>query len=180
MKNIFLALGLTLAAFLNVNAQHNHSQHTATTPVAATETKTTAQPTTSAEQLQVLYAHYIGIKDALVAGNKEQAASHANELSQTASAISYRDLSEGNVNALRKDASAIADAKDLAAQRKAFSNLSNNISALAEKFKLSDKPVYQQYCPMAKGYWLSNEKEIRNPYFGDQMLKCGSIKEKIN
>ena len=172
MKNILLALGLTIVAFLNANAQHNHSQHSAP---AQAQPQVTAP--TAAEQLQLLYTHYIGIKDALVAGNQAQAASHANGLSQTASLISYRDLSEGNINALRKDASTLADAKDLATQRKAFSNLSNNISALAEKFKLSDKPVYQQYCPMAKGYWLSNEKEIRNPYYGSGMLTCGSVKK---
>jgi hypothetical protein len=28
-------------------------------------------------------------------------------------------------------------------------------------------------------FWLSNEKEIKNPYFGSMMLKCGSVKETI-
>ncbi|HRO85627.1 MAG TPA: DUF3347 domain-containing protein [Niabella sp.] len=173
MKNLFLALGLAIGAFINTNAQHNHSQHT--TPAQAQQTPSKA--TTAAGQLQLLYTHYLGIKDALVAGERAQAATHANGLSQTASLISYRDLSEGNINALRKDASTIADAKDLAAQRKAFSNLSNNMAALAEKFKLSNRPVYQQYCPMAKAYWLSNEKEIKNPYYGSSMLTCGSVKK---
>jgi len=27
------------------------------------------------------------------------------------------------------------------------------------------------------GYWLSNSKEIRNPYFGDIMLACGEVTE---
>lgn len=173
MKKIFLTLGLLIAVFINGNAQHNHSQHT----TANSQAKTAVKPNLAAEQVLALYSHYIGIKDALVAGSQQLAATHANSLSQTASTISYRDLSEGNINALRKDASAIADAKDLSVQRKAFSNLSNNISALAEKFKLSDKPLYQQYCPMAKAYWLSNEKEIKNPYYGSSMLTCGSVKK---
>ena len=25
-------------------------------------------------------------------------------------------------------------------------------------------------------YWLSEFKEIKNPYFGDAMLKCGEVK----
>lgn len=41
--------------------------------------------------------------------------------------------------------------------------------------------VYKQYCPMAlhdKGaYWLSVNKEIKNPYFGDKMLECGEVQE---
>ena len=43
--------------------------------------------------------------------------------------------------------------------------------------------LYYQYCPMAfnnKGaYWLSNEEAIRNPYFGDKMLKCGLVERDI-
>ncbi|MFT4674108.1 MAG: hypothetical protein ACI9R6_001009, partial [Saprospiraceae bacterium] len=30
------------------------------------------------------------------------------------------------------------------------------------------------------GYWLSNSKEIRNPYFGSKMLKCGRIDKEFN
>ncbi|MBA4058359.1 MAG: hypothetical protein C0490_26815, partial [Marivirga sp.] len=49
--------------------------------------------------------------------------------------------------------------------------------------KLSMGILYLEYCPMANNnegaYWLSNEKEIKNPYFGDKMLKCGSVKETI-
>jgi len=43
--------------------------------------------------------------------------------------------------------------------------------------------LYRQYCPMAfqnKGaYWLSSEKKIMNPYFGDKMLHCGVVKEEF-
>ena len=46
------------------------------------------------------------------------------------------------------------------------------------------KTVYYQFCPMAfneKGaFWLSTTKEISNPYFGDQMLTCGEIKETLS
>ena len=30
------------------------------------------------------------------------------------------------------------------------------------------------------GDWLSGEKEIRNPYFGDKMLTCGFVKTTID
>jgi hypothetical protein len=29
------------------------------------------------------------------------------------------------------------------------------------------------------GFWLSDDEEIRNPYFGDKMLTCGSVTEKL-
>jgi Cu(I)/Ag(I) efflux system membrane fusion protein len=59
--------------------------------------------------------------------------------------------------------------------------------ALYRSFKFlghEGKPIYYQYCPMAfdnKGaYWLSDTKEIRNPYLGDKMMTCGSTKEVID
>jgi Cu(I)/Ag(I) efflux system membrane fusion protein len=39
--------------------------------------------------------------------------------------------------------------------------------------------IFVQKCPMAnnnKGaFWLSINKEIRNPYYGEQMMTCGSV-----
>ncbi len=44
-----------------------------------------------------------------------------------------------------------------------------------------NKPLYVDYCPMAnknKGaYWLSQIKEIQNPYQGQKMPRCGEIKK---
>ena len=58
------------------------------------------------------------------------------------------------------------------------------MATLVKGADISMGELYLEYCPMANGntggYWLSNEKEIRNPYFGDKMLKCGSVKETIN
>jgi hypothetical protein len=28
--------------------------------------------------------------------------------------------------------------------------------------------------------WLSTTKEVKNPYYGSKMLKCGSVKKQIN
>jgi len=44
---------------------------------------------------------------------------------------------------------------------------------------LNNKPLYLEYCSMANdnfgAYWLSFDKEIKNPYYGEQMLACGEI-----
>jgi len=48
---------------------------------------------------------------------------------------------------------------------------------------LESGELYVAHCPMAlndKGAsWVSNSKEIRNPYFGESMLTCGSVKETL-
>lgn len=168
LMKVFFLVTTVLISNYNLIAQHHHLGESRTDK----ETFVTAD---FEKQLQQLFQQYIEIKDALAEGKNKDAAIKAINLTKFISVISYRDITEGNINALRKDASLIADAKDLSVQRKAFSNLSNNMSVLAGQFKLSDNPIYQQYCPMAKAYWLSNEKEIKNPYYGSSMLSCGSV-----
>ncbi|WP_026945980.1 efflux RND transporter periplasmic adaptor subunit [Algoriphagus marincola] len=62
-----------------------------------------------------------------------------------------------------------------------FNNLSELIIEANETYGLANRVVYKDYCPMAFGdegaYWLSEKKEILNPYFGASMLTCGEVKE---
>jgi Cu(I)/Ag(I) efflux system membrane fusion protein len=69
---------------------------------------------------------------------------------------------------------------DLATQRTLFQKTSEGMIESVDHFGVTQVVVYKQYCPMAdndKGaYWLSLEKEIRNPYFGEAMMTCGEVK----
>lgn len=141
--------------------------------------KSFGQDNQQQNQLSQLLSQYYSIKDALVAGNGIKASSVADQFIKTANAIDYRIVSEGNINALLKDASSISEAKDIKKQREVFANLSNNMAALAKAVKLSSQPIYQQYCPMKKASWLSSEQAIKNPYYGSAMLTCGSVVETI-
>lgn len=127
-------------------------------------------------KLGAAYKHYIQLKNSLVASNSTDAKKDAGELQKALKEIS------GSTVAL-EFASKIAGSTDLKAQREVFSKLSNEITILVKGGKLSAGTLYLEYCPMANGntgaYWLSNEKEIKNPYFGNMMLKCGSVKETI-
>ena len=129
--------------------------------------------------LSKLYSQYIQIKDALASANADKTSQAANNLIKTAGTIDAKLLSEGNINALRKDATAISESRNIQKQRQFFYNLSDNMIAIAKKFKLADQSVFVQYCPMADGSWLSNEKKIVNPYYGKSMLSCGSVKSEI-
>lgn len=75
-------------------------------------------------------------------------------------------------------------ASSITAQRKAYAVFSNNLYKSVKAFGMNGKEAYYQHCPMALNntgaYWLSDKAEIRNPYFGNAMMKCGSTKEKIN
>ncbi|MFN3759220.1 MAG: efflux RND transporter periplasmic adaptor subunit [Algoriphagus aquaeductus] len=81
-----------------------------------------------------------------------------------------------------KDARAkMASAKDIEEARKHFSMLSFHVLEMTETFGINKDVVYKDYCPMAFGdqgaYWLSEQKDITNPYFGASMLACGEVKQ---
>ena len=126
-----------------------------------------------------LYQNYLNIKTALATDNSDEASKAANTFIRSASMVDYKVLSEGNLDVLRKNASKIADSRSIETQRESFNGLSQNMISMTKNFKLSDKSVFVQYCPMAEASWLSAEKEIKNPYYGKSMLTCGSVKSEI-
>lgn len=71
-------------------------------------------------------------------------------------------------------------AKDLEGQRASFMNVSTLMWEIIKKGEKPNQQIFYQYCPMKKAYWLSMEKDIRNPYYGDAMLTCGKVVEKTN
>lgn len=139
-----------------------------------------AQDRTGQSQLSELLANYYGIKDALVAGNGTVASAQAAELISTAGSIENKDIPQSSITTLIKDATSITQSKDIKKQREHFAGLSNNMATLAKTVKLTTRPVYRAYCPMKKANWLSSNKEIKNPYYGNAMLTCGKVVETIN
>lgn len=138
-----------------------------------------AQDTSNQKQLTQLLTSYYQVKDALIEGNSTIASLKAEAFLKTANGISNRSIPEGSRNALVKDAGAISESKDLKKQREVFTNLSTNMYALAKSLKLTTEPIYYNYCPMKKAYWLSSDKVIKNPYYGSAMLTCGKVTETI-
>jgi DNA-binding transcriptional regulator WhiA len=166
MKKLFIMLSLLVSA----STEYSFAQ------TGSSQQVDTIQRT----QLMQLLDHYFSIKDALVAGNGTLASNSSAEFIKTINTIDYKVISEGNVNALLKDATSISETKDINKQRGHFANLSDNMIALAKTLKMGDEVIYIQYCPMKKANWLSNNKTIKNPYYGNAMLTCGSITETIN
>jgi Cu(I)/Ag(I) efflux system membrane fusion protein len=68
-------------------------------------------------------------------------------------------------------------------QRNAFSSLTQSLYLAIKAYGLGNTTAYYEFCPMAfnntGGFWLSDSKTIRNPYFGDKMLTCGQVRETL-
>lgn len=71
----------------------------------------------------------------------------------------------------------------LEARRASFKMVSDQLYDLLQNTGLKGSTVYRQHCPMAFGdrgaYWLSDKQEVVNPYFGDEMLHCGSVTDTL-
>ena len=141
-----------------------------------------AQDSTKTIPLSQLLNSYYGIKNALVSSDAKTAATNAGGLLIAMNSVNMKALSQADMNVfmplqekLAFDAKHISENNGIAEQREHFSSLSNNIYKLAKAVKLSAEPVYQEYCPMKKMYWLSSEAAIKNPYYGKAMLTCGKV-----
>ena len=83
---------------------------------------------------------------------------------------------------MKKLAIELSETKDIEQQRQLFSAFTDLAGPMFEE-ALSGGTIYKKFCPMAfnnKGaYWYADVKEIKNPYFGEKMLNCGSVKKTI-
>jgi hypothetical protein len=123
-----------------------------------------------------IYNRYIRLKDALVKSDPKLANTAANELAGVLSTIKG---CENSTNTAKE----IGSSNDIKLQRTKFVTLSSDIIPMIKDTKLSSGSIFIMYCPMANegngGYWMSSNKEVMNPYYGDEMLNCGEVKEEI-
>jgi hypothetical protein len=132
--------------------------------------------------LSSILTAYYQVKDALVAGDSKATATAAGGMFKAINGVDMTALAPKDHQAfmalqdkLAYDSRHISESTDINHQREHFTSLSANLFKLARQVRLSDQPVYEDYCPMKKAYWLSSDEAIRNPYFGSSMLTCGKV-----
>lgn len=174
--SIPLAAALLLAACGNSQQPAKETGHEGHNHGAEEAPATTAAVKLKDDKLNAVYQHYIHLTNALVSGDAAEAKIAGNAIETGAKAV------DGG-NKIAEDAAKIVAAADINAQRTAYSSLSNEMITLVKKSGLSSGELYVDFCPMALndkgGYWISAAKDIKNPYFGDQMLTCGEVKETL-
>ena len=135
---------------------------------------------------EAILTSYFMLKDALVADDSKKAAQAGSKLE--ASLKSFDKLSYTKA-AQKELVDIIDDAREHAQhiikspidhQREHFKTLSKDIADMVT-ITGTKTTLYEQFCPMYDGgsAWLSINKEVRNPYYGSQMLKCGKVKREI-
>ncbi len=180
MSNIILSIAMLGTVLINsCSAQQN-----------ATTKATTQVTTTVSNPITEVYADYIGLKNSLTKDNADSAAAYAKQLFKDIDKVQMDKLTATQHTTWMKyktnlfnDAERINGTANLENQREHFISLSKTMYDLLKAFNTNTETVYYQFCPMAndgKGaYWISENSKIVNPYFGKQMLSCGSTKETI-
>ena len=152
------------------------------------EVKTLDTPEAFRKQLTAFVQSYLPIKDALVKTDVKATQTNIKPAKSSLAKVDMKlldnkahDIWMDLLSPIQSSLDKMGQTSDVGEQRKHFEILSDNLIEAVEYFGVVDNTVYRQYCPMAfrdqGAYWLSSEKEIRNPYFGDKMLTCGEVKE---
>lgn len=149
----------------------------------------TAHEATASSSVSSLLTPYLGLKDALIAGDSKAANEATKKFDQALTALQAANFSKeekavwnNEQKKLQQATASVAAGKSIDAQRQAFDKLSRSLYIVLKASKTSDK-LYYQHCPMyqdGKGaYWISREAGIKNPYYGAQMLSCGKTVETL-
>ncbi|MAN29523.1 MULTISPECIES: efflux RND transporter periplasmic adaptor subunit [Mesonia] len=140
------------------------------------------------KQVEQVFDGYIDLKNALVNDNAKNAQQAAERVEKSLSKVDMKLLEDEKAHkhwmAIQKELKSSTDAislsSDIKKQRDHFKHLSAHMISSVQLFGVNQK-AYSQFCPMAnsnKGaYWLSLEKEIQNPYYGQAMLTCGEVRD---
>ena len=137
---------------------------------------------------QAVLKDYFNLKNALVADDNAKAktlgATLATTLGNFDVSSNFSDTQKAELKDIIEDAVEHAEhisESDIGHQREHFKILSKDVSDMVA-ITGTENTLYQQFCPMYDGgsAWLSLSKDIKNPYYGSQMLNCGKVQKEIN
>lgn len=140
-----------------------------------------------------LLAAYISVKDALVASDTAKASAAARDLALAADSLQVQEIKGDSMlketarnfaSTVSSSALGLAGEPDIKAKRKEFQMIADAMWTLTQTVQYDGQKLYWHYCPMAfnnsGAYWMSNERQVVNPYFGNEMLHCGSVQDSLD
>ena len=190
----FIAISLValIMGFIACNDNNSKENNTTTRDSTAKTVDSNTNNTTQANNASIndLVSSYLNLKNALTEDKGDDAASAAKQMSASIGGIDGSSLTADQKKIyddvkddIKEHAEHIqSNGSDIKHQREHFDLLSKDMIDLV-KTTGSNQTLYRDFCPMynkKKGaFWLSETKEIKNPYYGKEMPKCGEVKEEI-
>lgn len=189
MKTTLLTIGLALTIISCNNSKTEKRAAETTNETTAKAENTAASDQEGEKAITPIIDAYLAVKNGLVNDNQEEAAKSGGTL---ATALASLDISQFDADKQTELQEIVEVAKnhgehisesEIGHQREHFEALSKDIKDLTA-ITGTDRILYHQYCPMYNdnkgGMWLSASEEIKNPLFGDKMMKCGKVQEVIS
>ena len=185
-----LLVGLALSAFTLSACKNSNNKSSSANNLSDSSALATVRLSPSTSPVDGILQIYLQMKNDFANDDSKGAA--------TAGKTMLKAFNGFDVTILREDerktfTDIAADAKENAEhigenagnikhQREHFDMLSKDMYELVKTSKAGE-PIFVDYCPMYndnKGaIWLSETKEIKNPYLGKEMETCGSVKEEL-
>lgn len=175
----------------NEGDEHSHTDghaHENVTKNDETQGTTATHEGEKVKDLSLILESYFSLKNALVKDDAKTAAVAAKKLLSAFEGFDMSVITAGNMkeymeimeDAVENTEHIFENADKIDHQREHFVNLSDDMNDLLALIG-TDKKLYQDFCPMAndgKGaIWVSEIKEIQNPYMGTKMPTCGKIQK---
>ena len=188
MKKLKMSIAtILLLAVTYVNAQDGHNHNHSTMKMDSKKMDHSKMTIKSDAKAEAILSDYFNLKDALVNDDAKKAAQAGSKLIASLKAFNrknYEGMQQMKLIEIIADATEHAEhivKSPIDHQREHFKTLSKDMSDLLAITGTANT-LYEQFCPMYdKGSaWLSTTKEVKNPYYGSKMLKCGSVKRQIN
>lgn len=137
------------------------------------------------KDFSAILANYFDLKDALVGSEFNKSKEIIIGISEEYTLVETKHKEHSNlVTNMGRHIKMLVESKTIDEVRMHFKPFSAELIKVTKALNLSEKSIYVQFCPMAdenKGaFWMSFQEEIRNPYFGEKMLICGTVEERIN
>ncbi len=186
-----LAAAITFSACNNENnASKEKEAKAADTAASQVKTSPDPEPKAATASINEVLSGYLQLKNALAGDNGKDAAAGANSMSEalkkidkTAFSAEQKKVYDEVGDDVKEHAEHIGEnAGKIAHQREHFDMMSKDMYDLVKAFG-GGQTLYKDYCPMyndGKGaIWISEAKEIKNPYLGKKMPTCGTVKEEI-
>ncbi|WP_340152235.1 DUF3347 domain-containing protein [uncultured Marivirga sp.] len=175
MKKVVLSLVAFTVITLGCSQEKKSEDQASQEPKKEEKVMQASTSEVSSEQLKSILSSYFNVKDALVKTDAKEAKSALAKLLESVGSEFEQ------IKSLTKEMHNQEDVEEI---RSGFDDLSQEVYTLVkENAESKDQKVYKQFCPMAfnneGAFWLSDKEEIRNPYFGDKMLKCGKVEEEL-
>lgn len=135
---------------------------------------------------------YLSLTAALADDDAQAAAEAVEALAEAHDRVDPDALPDAFAALWAEHTDAIADAiahlsaaDDLDAMRTAYQPLSAALIAVTERSHIEGAgTLYRAHCPMAfdneGASWITDQLQVRNPYFGAQMRRCGSIEQTLS